>query len=125
MAANANGSLSHQQERAVQALLTERTLVAAAEAAGVGERTLRRWLSQDQGFLSAYRTARRRVVEVGIADLQRAASEAVETLRRNLSCGSPQAEIRAALAIVDLAIRGVDLVDHEERISDLERRTRA
>jgi hypothetical protein len=36
-----------------------------------------------------------------VSGLQQAANEAVETLRRNLACDNPQAEIRAAQLILD------------------------
>ena len=44
-------------------------------------------------FLSDYRHARRVIVETAIANLQRDAGDAAETLRRNLTCGNPNAEI--------------------------------
>jgi len=38
------------RERAIVALLSERSLTAAANRAGVSERTLRRWLADDRAF---------------------------------------------------------------------------
>ena len=53
--------------------------------------------------------------------LQEAAAEAVVTLRRNLSEPTPQAvQVRAAVAILEHAARGVELLDLAERVAALE-----
>jgi transposase len=114
---------SYHQERAIAALLSTRTIPEAAAVAGVGERTVNRWLSEDEGFVTEYRTARRQVVEHAVSKLQNATTEAVETLRYNLNCGSPSTEERAALGILGHAVKAVELYDLEERLSELERRS--
>ena len=48
-----SSSLEPRQERAIIALLNEPTIAKAADAAGVGERTLHRWLEHDQNFSMA------------------------------------------------------------------------
>jgi hypothetical protein len=60
------------------------------------------------------------VVELAVTGLQQATSEAVETLCRNLKCGLPGSEIAAAKAVLDFAVKGVELVDLAERIEALE-----
>jgi hypothetical protein len=110
---------SRQAEAAISALLTCPTLDAAAGQVGIAPVTLRRWLA-DADFKARYRAARRQVVEQAIGGLQQAAGEAVEALRRNLVCGVPAAEIAAAKAIVDQAVKGVELVDLAERVEQLE-----
>ena len=40
--------LTPKREKAVQALLTHGTVGQAANAAGIGERTLRRWLDEEE-----------------------------------------------------------------------------
>src|SRR5687768_1104504 len=92
--------LSRTQERAILALLQEPTVAAAAEACGVGEATLARWLRLP-AFQAEYRAARRQVVEHGLSQLQQLTSEAAATLRRNLGCGLPSVEVRAALGVLD------------------------
>jgi hypothetical protein len=47
------------RDRAILALLSERTLTAAAAKAGIDESTLRRWLARDGEFQAAYPAARR------------------------------------------------------------------
>jgi hypothetical protein len=113
--------LSRKQEQAVIALLSEPTIEAAARKAGVSYRTLKSWLTRPE-FQAAYRDARRQLVEQSVAWLQRTALQAAATLRRNLRCGKPAAEIAAAVAILDRALKGIDVLDHEARLGELERR---
>jgi uncharacterized protein with ATP-grasp and redox domains len=108
------------EDAALAALLSEPTIGLAAAKTGVSESTVRRWL-QDAEFQARYRTARRQVVEVAVSGLQQATSEAVDALRRNLTCGVPAAEIAAAKAVIDFAIKGVELTDLAERVEQLER----
>ena len=54
-----NGSgLSWRQEEVIVALLSQSTVEIAAEAAGVGIRTLERWLADDGDFRAEFRRAR-------------------------------------------------------------------
>lgn len=113
------GKLPRKQEEALAALLAEPTIARAAARAGVSERTLHNWLADAQ-FLAAYRAARRAVVEGTIARLQKAANAAYRTLRRNLTCGTPAVEVKAATVILDKAAAGVELLDLESRLVALE-----
>jgi hypothetical protein len=83
--------ITRKQEAAIGFLLTERTQEKAAEKAGVSPATLRRWLRQP-AFIAAYRQARRVVVEGAFGQVQRATSNAVRTLVRNLRCGNPSVD---------------------------------
>jgi hypothetical protein len=115
-----HGSRRPQREdAALSALLAEPTIAAAAQAAGISERTLVRWLAQPD-FKARYRAARRQLVEAAIGRLQQAATQAVDALTRNLTCGVPSSEIAAAKAILDNAIKAIELVDLAERIEQLE-----
>jgi hypothetical protein len=111
--------LTHRQERAVLALLTERNIGKAAARAKVGESTLRRWLSTPV-FLAAYRAARRQAVEHAIGQVQHSASLAAATLRRALPGGKCGDRIRAALGILGRAVDAVELGDVLERLERLE-----
>jgi hypothetical protein len=119
MSAERGGKRSRQEEAAISALLSEPTITDAATQAGIGESTLRRWLA-DPSFKASYRDARRQVVEQAVSGLQQATSDAVATLTRNLKCGVPASEIAAAKAIIDFAVKGVELVDLAERVEQLE-----
>jgi len=109
------------QDRAIVALLAEPSIEAAAKTAEVSDVTIWRWMKQPE-FKSRLRDARRAVVEGAIGHLQQAAVEAVETLRRSLTCGQPATEVRAATVILDQAVRAVELFDLAERIEHLEAR---
>jgi hypothetical protein len=111
--------LARKKEQAIAALLTAPSITEAAAAAGVAEKTLRLWLL-DRDFLAGFREARRQVVETAIARLQHASYKAVDALERNLNCGHPGSEIRAALGILDKAISAVELMDLAGRVEDLE-----
>ncbi len=115
---------SRKQEQAIAALLTEPTLEKAARAAGVSESTLRRWL-QEPGFQNTYRTARGELVERTLARLIQASGKAIATLERNLDCGKPATEVRAAATILREHIRTRELVDLSEQIQEQERRLSA
>jgi hypothetical protein len=112
--------LTRKQEAVIGALLTEPSHAAAAAKAGVGEATLHRWLRLPE-FQAHYRQARRRVVEAAVGRLQQGAYRAVEALERNLACGQPAGEIRAALGILDHAVKAVEFLDLVERVEELER----
>ncbi len=88
------------KEKALTALLETATITDAAKKCGLSDKTLRRYL-EDNDFSEEYQSARRQIVESAVSGLQQAANEAVETLRRNLTCDNPQAEIRAAQLILD------------------------
>jgi AcrR family transcriptional regulator len=87
-------------EKALTALLNASSVKDEATMSGLSEETIYRYL-RDEEFRSEYEDAKRQVVENAISALQQAANEAVETLRRNLTCDNPQAEIRAAQLILD------------------------
>ncbi len=111
--------LNRKQEQAIAALLSASSIKAAADVCGMAEVTLWRWL-QLPDFQAAYRTARRQVVERAVTELQAACGKAVETLKRNLTCDNPSVEIRAAQIILEQGIKGIELMDLQERVERLE-----
>lgn len=124
MTSAAGGKRLRKAEAAIAGLLSEPTIAGAAEKAGVSESTLVRWL-QEPDFKAKHRAARRSVVETAIGRLQRAATEAVDSLSRNLTCGTPAVEVGAAKAILDQAIKAVELIDLAERVEALEEQLEA
>ena len=111
--------MTRKQDAAIGALLSQPTISVAAESAGIGEATLRRWL-KNAGFLAAYRAARRDTLEHCVALLQKAGSGAVETLQQSLQATSEGVRLRAACAILDYSMKGAELLDLESRIAVLE-----
>jgi hypothetical protein len=114
--------LTPRHEQGITALLVQGGLQATAEASGVNEKTLRRWLRDDAVFQTAYREARRAVVQHAIVQVQRATGEAVATLRSVMQDANTPASARvsAAKAILDTAVKAVELEDLEARIAALE-----
>ena len=113
--------LTPQQQKACLALLTEPTIAAAASKAGVGERSLYRWLDRDD-FAAAYREARRKALGQAIARLQQLSSGAVAVLASIAGNAAlpTGARVAAASKILDTAIKAVELEDLEARIAALE-----
>ena len=117
---SAGTKIGRKGEAVIAALLTQPTHAAAAAAAGVSEATVQRWLRRPE-FSTAYRLARRAVVETAVGRLQQATADAVDALRRNLTCGMPAVEVRAAVAVLDQAVNGVVLIDLESQVEELKR----
>ncbi len=109
---------ARKQDQAIAALLEEPTISKAAKKAGVGERTLLRWLKLDD-FQAAYSIAQRKVLSQAIAQIHQATSESVKTLRSVMMDESAPASARVAAAkiVLDFAIKGVE---REDRLTALE-----
>lgn len=114
-----NDTLQPKQLKAITALLSQPTIRDAAKESNISETTLWRWL-QEATFQSAYRQARRQVVEQAMSELQASCNAAVATLRRNLDCGAANVEVSAAKTILDQAVKAIELTDMEERLAQLE-----
>lgn len=114
--------LTRKQEQAIACLLTTQTVAEAARACGVGEATMFRWLQQPE-FVEQYRQFRRAILSDALSDLQTATREAVDTLRRLLTSGAPAVECRAAIAVLDIALRASEMQEMEQRLTRLEQGT--
>jgi hypothetical protein len=108
------------QEQAIAALLTETTILAAAAKAEVDVRTLKRWLTLPD-FSEAYRAARHEILDRAVTRLLGACDDAVGTLQRNLRCGDAGPENRAAVAVLGLAVRGMEVHDLARQVSELKK----
>lgn len=112
--------LNRKQEAAITALLTEKTRALAAGAAGIAEATLARWMKLPD-FARAYREARFAVLEDAVGNLQQVADKAVGCLARNLDAPRVADQIRAAVAILEHAHKGSELLHLADRVAELER----
>ena len=121
MAQDTVDNLTPRQEKTVIALLTQPSVTKAAEAAGVGQRTIYRWLD-DPDFARAYRKARRNVFDQAIAVTQRLAGLAVNTLARVMSdANAPaSARVQAASTLLRFAREAIELDDLAVRVEALE-----
>ena len=72
-----NDGLTPSQERAIQAMLTARSIAAAARQADVGQSTLRRWLREDDNFQNKLRQFREQALSHAALMLQQGAAQAV------------------------------------------------
>ena len=110
--------LTDKQRRAIAALLVERTIEKAAQAAQVSERQLYRWLDNGPFKASLTEASRQRLAET-LGRLRVVANEAVETLRDALRDKGTANRIRAAQILLDTAVK-VE-VDHlNARVAALE-----
>ena len=112
--------LSPKQQRAIEALLTNPGVDAAARTAGINSSTLWRWLQQP-AFDQAYRDARSRLLEEAITALRSASLRAVRVLVEVMdnSNAADQTRVSAAKGILELTMRSREF-ELEERIRTLE-----
>ena len=113
--------LSRNKEKAISALLLTPSIPEAANAIGIHERTLWRWL-KDQQFKRAFKDARREVVRQAIAHVQAAMSEAVKTLKEIINDDEAPASARvsAAKAVIDMGLKAIEIEDLELRLESIE-----
>jgi len=107
------------KEKALTALLECSSISEAAKVSGLSEKTLRRYLEVKE-FLAEYRKARRQTVETAIAQMQSAASEAVERLKELQYCENPAVAARCAQIIFESSVKGLETTDILERLEILE-----
>ena len=114
-----SGKMERKQEQVIAALLSCRTISEAAEQAGVGERTVYRYLS-DPRFQEAFREARRQFLARATARLQWVTEEAVATLEAMLTEGPPYSRVAAAKAILEWSFKALEAEDFDARLGELE-----
>jgi hypothetical protein len=106
-----SGKLTAKQESLIAALLTEPTFKVAAAKAAIHETTLYRWLKRPD-FRTAYRQARRELVEAAVGRIQAASGQAVETLLHVARHGKRESDrLRAAALLLEHALRGLAEAD--------------
>ncbi len=103
------------------ALLSCDTIAEAAVACATSESAIYRYL-QDDAFKSHLRRARAEIVECAIGHLQRDCEIAARTLRAVCEDreAAASARVSAAKAILESAIKGVELQDVAARLDALE-----
>ncbi len=103
------------------ALLSSPTIKHAAHIANVGEATIFRWLKLPE-FETAYREARKEVLNQATARLQNITSEAVDTLQKLMNDDEtpPVNRISAAKIILDLSYKSFEIDELTNRLIRLE-----
>ena len=114
------------RRRAVDVLMATGDQQAAAAAAQVTDRTIRRWLLEPV-FVAALQEAQAALLDAATSDLVRASGAAVALLRRTVdNVDAPLAlRIRAAGMLLDSVLRWREVRDIEVRLSALEEVIRA
>ena len=121
MTAGHGEKLTRKQEEAIAALLLHPTLATAAKAAGIGQKTLWRWLRLE-GFQMAYHQARREAISRAVGRLQYASTQAVKTLEGVMrQSDSPAAQVTAARTVLEMAVKATEVEDLAVRVEVLER----
>jgi HD-like signal output (HDOD) protein len=115
-------NLTAAQYRALTVLLTGGSSEAAAEAAGVSGRTLRRWQLSAE-FADALRSEARESFRQAHTQLLAAQLEAVQVLRQAMRTGTEATRERAARTLLELGLKAGE-GDREERLKRLEEQWR-
>ena len=110
-------------DQAVGALLTEKSLYAAAQKADIPYSSFRRMLG-DSKFQEALREARGQVMDAALTRLRGLAEDAVEVVAQTMSGKSADhLQFSAAKWVVEHGIAGLQL-DVDERIRNLEEKAK-
>jgi uncharacterized coiled-coil protein SlyX len=114
------GKLTPRQRRAIAALISERSTIAAAEVAGIGERTIRRYLA-DPAFNAALAAAETEIINRAgrqlLAGQERALSELYQVMT---TAPRPSDRLRAAMAWLDYVLQYRNQAATEQRLAEIE-----
>jgi hypothetical protein len=112
---------SPKQERLAVLIASGRSIKAAAADAECGERTAHDWLAEP-GFRSFVAGLRGRMLDEAVGTLAEATAAAAVALRGLLEDTNSNVRLRAALGILDGAVRLREHTEILERLEELERR---
>ena len=112
-------ALTQRQQLALVALISARSVAAAARQSGVSERSIHRWLSQNTTFQTRVRQLRQGALDRAALHMQQVASDAVTVMDELIHSDRDIESGRAALirTALDFAYRSGTLAG---RIADLE-----
>jgi hypothetical protein len=118
-------NLEHGQDQAIIALVNEPTIRKAAEACGIGERTIYTWLEQP-AFMAAYRKARREAFSQAMSLVHKYAPLAVQTLAQLLADKATPASARVTASgmLLRFSRESMEMDDVIARVEALERSTK-
>ena len=113
--------MTPKKHKALQALLTQPTKQAAAEAAGISPRTLRDYLA-DPEFQKEYKKAFGQLVQEATRQAQQALSPAISALRDIVEdeTESSSARIAAARSLLEYGLRMTEFSDILAELEPLE-----
>lgn len=115
-------TLTQKQQRALAALLTNSTKEAAAKAAGIESKTLRRYLANPE-FQSEYQKAVSGMIEDAATQARQSLSPALSCLREIVEDKNEQAtaRIQAARSTLEYALKLTEQTDILKQIQELEK----
>ena len=115
------GEVSGGADRAILALLSEKSIPKAAAKCRIGERTLHRWLTSDAAFQAEYSAARLAAFEAGIHRVQALTARAVDTLEELLGEKKyPSVRLGAARTVAEIAIHQHDAETILKKLGEIE-----
>jgi len=114
------GQITAQQTRAIEILLTSRSIQQASEICGLAYKTLRRWLS-DPTFKAALIQREGETLDAATRRLAGLGNDAIDVMARIMASGENETtRLRAAQAVLDNLLRLRELRGVEERLTALE-----
>jgi len=115
-----DNGISTKQQKAIAALLSERTARDAAKTAGVGERTLYKWLGEP-GFRGALRSAEADILDDVTRRLTAGQRLALDTLEKLIqSARHESTKLTACVSWLNMYLKFRDMKDIEDRLTALE-----
>lgn len=110
--------MTHKQERALQALLSSRTVKEAAEKAGTTDNTIRRYM-KDPEFVTAYKDRVAEIMGAATRNLQQHLTSAIDRLGRIVTDDEESGtnQIAAARTLLDY---GLKFTEFNDILSELE-----
>jgi transposase-like protein len=113
-------NVTPRQRKAIESLLTQADVKAAAQAANVSRTTIYRWLRQDH-FKQALAEAERQALESLSRALVRLGEKATATLENAMAgAASDSVKVRAANVVLSRLLQVRELITLEDRVSELE-----
>lgn len=114
-------TLTQKQQKALSALLTNPTKEAAAKAAGIESKTLRRYLT-DPEFQAEYQKAVSGMIEDAATQARQSLNPALSCLREIVEDGgeTATARISAARSLLEYGLRLTEIADIMKQLEELE-----
>ena len=111
------------QERAIRAMLTARSVAAAARQADVGQSTLRRWLREDDNFQNELCQYREEALSHASLLLQQGCAMAVSIMYELIAADAPVPSGKVTLirTAIEFAFRSAVYLDILDRVRALEK----
>jgi len=119
MSQDGSSKLTEPQLRAVACLVLASSVSAAAKEAGVGRRSITRWLQED-AFRAELERTRAIIFNEAMGRLQDVMAESVSVLARLLRSKDHGIRLSAARAALSLGLKAKEYVDLAERVKRLE-----